>query len=132
MLNGSKGKRKKCKVLEEQVWEEQMVEDLKKAPRKSQKRKSPGITKVPNFWFNAFDSIHRNVTNCFNKAIKNPETNPKWFTQDITFQLLEWNETNKLKNDRPITCLSTMYQMLKSIITEITYSFLDTNNILPA
>ena len=60
-----------------------MVEYLKKAPRESRKWKSPGIDKVPNIWFNTFDSIHRNIIKCFNRAIKNPETNPKCFIQGI-------------------------------------------------
>ena len=102
------------------------------ALRKSLKWKSPGIGKVPNFWFNAFDSIQRHCINCFNRDIKNLETNPKQFTQGITYLLPKSNETNKPENHRPTTCLSTMYKMLTSIITERTYSFLDTNNILPA
>ena len=50
-----------------------IVEDLKKALRKSHQWKLPEITKVPNFWLNAFDCIDRNITNCFNRANKNPE-----------------------------------------------------------
>ena len=42
------------------------------------------------------------------------------------------NKTNIPKNYRPITCLSTMYNILTSIVTERTYNFLDANNILPS
>ena len=61
----------------------------------------------------------------------NPELNPKWFTQGLTYLLPKSNETNILKNYRTITCLPTIYKILTSIITERTYKFLDSNNILP-
>ena len=61
----------------------------------------------------------------------NPELNPKWFTQGVTYRLPKSNETNIPKNYRPITCLQTIYKILTSIITERTYNFLDNNNILP-
>ena len=51
---------------------------------KIQKWKSPGIDKVPNFWLNIFESIHDSMTNCLNKAMTNPQLNPKWFTQEVT------------------------------------------------
>ena len=97
----------------------------------TRKWKSPGIDKVPNFWLNSFDSIHNSITNCFNKAMINPELTPKWFTQGVTYLLPKSNETNIPKNYQPITCLPTMYKILTSIITERTYNFLDNNNILP-
>ena len=49
MLDGSKGKGKRSGKLE-QVWEEILVEDLKKGLRKSQKWKSPRICKAIKLW----------------------------------------------------------------------------------
>ena len=63
------------------------------------------------------------MTNCFNGAITNPETNPQWFTQGITYLQPKPNETNTPKNYRPITCLSTMYTILASMVTERTQQF---------
>ena len=93
---------------------------MEKRMEKIQKWKSPGIDKVPNFWLNIFESIHDSMTNCLNKAVTNPELNPKWFTQEVTYLLPKSNETNIPKNYRPITCLPTMYKILTSIITERT------------
>ena len=62
----------------------------------------------------------------------NPEANPQWFTQGITYLLPKFKKTIIPKNYKPITCLSTMYKILTSIVTERTYNFLDTNNILPS
>lgn len=132
MLKQSKREEKRGQELEEQVYKDLIVKNLQKALRKSQKWKSPIIDKVFNFWLNTFDSINRNITNCFNRAMKNLETNPKSFTQCITYLPPKLNETNKSKNYKPKTCVSTMYKMLISIITERKYNFLDGNNILPA
>ena len=80
----------RCNGLEEQEWNEIAAAELKDALRKTQKWKSPGIDKVPNFWLNAFDSIHDRITNCLNKVMTRS------------------NETNIPKDYRPITCLPTM------------------------
>ena len=92
-----------------QEWNEITTAELKDAVRKTQKWKSPGIDKVPNFLLNAFDSIHDSFTNCLNKAMNNPELNPKWFTQRVTYILANSNDTNIPKNYLPITSLPTMY-----------------------
>ena len=72
------------------------------------------------------------MTNCFNRAIGNPEANPQWFTQGIRYLLPKSNETNITKNYRLIACLSTMYKILTSIVTERTCNFFGANNILPS
>ena len=41
------------------------------------------------------------------------------------------SETRNPKNYRPITCLTTMYKLLTSILTERIYHFLDKHNTLP-
>ena len=126
-----KREEERCEGLEQQKWEEIKEVELKEAYRKAQNWKSPGIDKIPNFWLNTLDSIHENITNFYNRAITNPETNLQWFTPGITYLLPKSKEFNIPKNYRPITCLSTMYKILTSIVTEGTYNFLDTNNILP-
>ena len=72
---------------------------MKETLRKAQEWKSPGINKVLNFWLNTFDSIHEIMTSCFNKAIKNPETNLQWFPKGITYLLPKFNETSIPKNN---------------------------------
>lgn len=85
----------------------------KKVP---QKMKEMEITKKmaefpPPGWTLSIPS-KKNIINCLNRAIKNPEMNPKCFTQDITYLLLKSNKINKPK--------SYYVQMLTSIITERT------------
>ena len=98
-----KREEKLCEGLEEQVWDEIKVEKVKEAIRKLKKWK---------FWLNNFDSIHKNMNNCFNRSIANPETNPQWFTQGITYQLSKSSETNIPKNYGLSTCLSPAYNLL--------------------
>ena len=43
-----------CNGLEKQEWNEITTAELKNALRKTQKWKSPGTDKVPNFWLNVF------------------------------------------------------------------------------
>ena len=57
--------------VKEEEWENTIV--LEQALTKSQKLKSPGIDKIPNFWLNAFSSFHVTFTSLFNKIMQNPE-----------------------------------------------------------
>ena len=57
--------------VKEEEWENITV--LKQALTKSQKLKSPGIDKIPNFWLNAFSSFHVTFTSLLNKIMQNPE-----------------------------------------------------------
>ena len=69
--------------------------ELKDALWKTQKKwKSTRIDKVHNFYLNDFGSIYDSITNCPNKAMTNPELNPKWFSQGVTYLLPKSNETN--------------------------------------
>ena len=49
---------------------------------------------------------------------------PQWLVNGITYLLPKSDETNNHKNYRGIICLTTMYKILTSILTEYTYSFL--------
>ena len=67
----------------------------------------------------------------FTNILKIPETAPEWLTEGTTYLLPKSQETQNSKNYRPITCLTTTYKILTSIITERMYTFLEENLILP-
>ena len=117
--------------IEEQQWEAISLEELRFALGKSHKWKSPGIDKIPNFWLNSLTEVHENLKNSFNKIITSVENVPDWLTEGITYLLPKSNDTRNPKNYRPITCLTTTYKILTSIITDRMYKFLDENSILP-
>ena len=93
--------------------------------------KSPGIDKVPNFWLNALLSSHFTFTRLLNEIMENPEKAPKWMCKGTTFLLAKSNDTKDPKNYRPITCLSTTYKLLTSMLTDKTYSHLEQNDLFP-
>ena len=63
--------------------------------------------------------------------MENPDNSPSWLCQGTTYLLAKNQMTKEPKNYRPITCLSTTYKLLTSILTERTYKHLDENNLLP-
>ena len=117
--------------LEEQEWEDVTVEEVRAALGKTQKWKSPGVDKIPNFWLNSLSHIHIPLTNCINHILSNPNDVPDWITEGVTYLLPKSEDTHNPKNFRPITCLTTIYKLMTSILTERMYIFLSTNNILP-
>ena len=117
--------------VKEQKWQNITVLELKAALTKSQKWIPPGIDKVPNFWLNALSSSHFTFTRLLNKIMENPKKAPKWMCEGITYLLTKSNDTKDPKNYRPITCLSTTYKSLTSVLTNKTYSHLEQNNLFP-
>ena len=73
--------------VKEQEWENITVLELKAALTKSQKWKSPGIEKVPNFWLNVLSSSHITFTSLLNQIMRNPEKTPEWMCQGKTYLL---------------------------------------------
>ena len=116
---------------EEQEWEIISVEEVRAALGKTQKWKSPGIDKIQNFWLNSLTSLHDLLTHHLNVLIENPEDIPDWLTEGVTYLLPKSEDTKNPKNYRPITCLTTMYKLLTSILTERMYVYLENNSILP-
>ena len=107
------------------------IEELRSALTKSHKWKSPGVDKIPNFWLNCLTSTHKQMALNFTNILQNPETAPEWLTEGTNHLLPKSQETQNPKNYRPITCLTTPYKSLTSIITECMYTFLEENSIFP-
>ena len=105
--------------------------ELKAGMTKSQEWKSPLINKVPNFWLNGLSSSHVTFTRLLNEIMQNPEKAPKWMCEGTTYLLAKSNDTKDPKNYRPITCLSTTYKLLTSVLTDRTYSHLEQNDLFP-
>ena len=63
--------------------------------------------------------------------MSNPESAPEWLCEGLTCLLAKSEETRNPKNNRPITCLSTTYKILTSILENKTYPSLDENTLFP-
>ena len=91
--NMEKGNQK----VKEQEWQNITVLELKAALTKSQKWKSPGIDKVPNFWLNALSSCHVTFTWLLNEIMRNPEKSSKWMCEGKHIYLLNATTQKTLK-----------------------------------
>ena len=120
---------KENEKVNEQEWENITVLELKAALTKSQKWKSPGIDKFPNFWLNTLSSHHLAFTSLLNEIMQNLEETPEWKCEGTTYLLTKNNDTKDPKTYRPITCLSTTYKLLKSVLTDRTYLHLEQNDL---
>ena len=114
-----------------QEWENITVSEIKTALTKSQKWKSPGIDKIPNFWLNTLSSAHTVLAKLLNDIVLQPELTPEWICEGKTYLLAKSNETDQAKNYRPITCLTTLYKLLTAIMTDRTYKHLEQNSLFP-
>ena len=126
-----KREEERVKDLEHQDWEEISVEEICVALGKTHKWKSPGIDKIPNFWLNSLSAIHEPLTSFINEILLNPYDIPDWITEGVTYLLPKSEDTKNPKNYRPITCLTTSYKLITSVLTDRMYTFLDRNHILP-
>ena len=117
--------------IKEQEWPNITVLELKAALTKSQKWKSLGFDNVPNFWLNALSSSHLTFTRLLNEIMQNPEKAPEWMCERTTYLLAKSNDTKDPKSYRPMTCLSTNYKLLTSVLTYRTYSHLEQNDLFP-
>ena len=113
------------KIIKVQEWNEITPEEVQQAITKTNRWKSPGMDKVPNFWIKMIDCLHLDLTDSLNKLIWSPENSPEWIAQGTTYLLPKSENTKEPRNYRPITCLATMYKLLTSIISERTYNILE-------
>ena len=80
---------------------------------------------------NALSSSHFTFTRLLNEITENPEKAPKWMCEGTTYLLAKSNDTKYPKNYRPITCLSTTYKLLTSVLIDKIYVHLEQNELFP-
>ena len=114
----------------QKVWEDIIIEKVKYNIQKTSNWKEPGIDKVANLWIKSFTSLHEPMTKAIKKCLLNPELCPTWLTTGKTILIPKSEETNKPKNYRPITCLSTFYKIITSIIKNRIHHHLTSENML--
>ena len=105
--------------------------DVTNSISKAANWKAPGPDKVPNYWLKKLTALHGKLAEMYNKQLISPSDTPTWLTEGITYMIPKSNDTQQPKNYRPITCLSTMYKLLTSILSDHIYQHLTENNLLP-
>lgn len=107
------------------------VEELEIALRRSKNWKSPGPEGVQNFWFKKFTSVHTHIARNFNKILNRETPMPSFCTKGITYLIPKDGSLNNVANYRLITCLTAIYKMLTSIISERVWKHREMHHIFP-
>lgn len=92
--------------------------------------KSPGLDQIQNYWLKHFTNIHPVLACQFQHCIQNPSELPKFLTKGITYMLPKNEKIDNPASYRPVTCLSTMYKLLTSILKNKIYDHIQQHNIL--
>lgn len=124
---------KKKKVFikrKEQTWEDITTEEVTQTTNKTSNWKAPGIDKIPNFWLKYLTRSHRALAKVFNNVLEQLEITPDWLMEGKTMLIPQNTQTADPKNYRPITCLTTNYKLLTSILSNRLNAHLE-DNILP-
>lgn len=91
---------------------------------------APGVDGIHNYWWKAFKSTHLVLAKQFQRACEKPDIIPPYFTLGLTHMLPKTGDPEDPKNYRPITCLSTVYKILTSVVNNKIKHHLKTENIL--
>ena len=117
--------------MEKGVWEDVIVDDLKKCIKDFGSWKCPGVDHIHNYWWERFTNLHECTLKIVKGVIRNPDKSPQWLTTGRTRLAIKKIPTNEPRNYRPITCLPVIYKITSSIITGRMKSHLEANKLIP-
>jgi len=106
-------------------------EDIKETIKTVGNWKAPGTDEIQNFWLKQFPSAHKFLALAFNKILHSNQPIPEWMTRGRTTLIPKNSDTGNPKNYRPITCLSTTYKILTSIIAKKISKHLRDHHLFP-
>jgi len=92
--------------------------------------KAPGRDQIANFWLKQLTATCKHTAALFNKLIEEDQI-PEWLTAGVTFLTPKNENTENPKNYRPVTCLSTIYKPITSIISTRMQKYMDDENLMP-
>ena len=103
--------------------------DLTDALIKAHNWKSPGPDKIQNYWYKNLTAVHGVLASAMNTAIASGNVED-FLTSGVTYLLPKSDNPSDPSKYRPITCLTTMYKLLTSIISSKIYKHLTDNNVI--
>ena len=74
---------------------------------------APGPDRLVNFWWKKASAVHEGVTKSFQAIVNEDQEMPLWFTEGNTTLIPKPGEFSS-ENQRPITCLNSIYKWLTS------------------
>lgn len=106
------------------------AQDVREATRYTRNWAAPGPDFVHNFWYKKLTTIHGRMAECFNMVLEDPTQLPEFITRGITYLLPKDQNTADPAKYRPITCLSSLYKVLSSVIARRIQTHCDANNVM--
>nr|XP_034830874.1 uncharacterized protein LOC117987910 [Maniola hyperantus] len=105
------------------------AEDVAGAVRRAPNWKSPGPDGLHHYWLKGFSVCHATLARQFQEALEQ-RTLPSLFTTGITHLAPKSTDTADPAKYRPITCLTTIYKTLTSVLSLKISRHVDENNII--
>jgi hypothetical protein len=76
-----------------------------------------------------FKGLNNYLATLFSKLIEEDQT-PEWLTAGVTLFIPKNENTEKLENYRPITCLPVIYKLITSLISKRMQRYIDDQNLM--
>ncbi|XP_068739391.1 uncharacterized protein [Montipora capricornis] len=89
--------------------------DAAKVLTKKKNWSAPGPDRLANFWWKRANSLHKGVATAFQVISRSDEEYPQWFSEGKT-SLIPKPGIFSSDNQRPITCLNTIYKWYTSCL----------------
>jgi len=98
-------------------WSPVCGKDVTDALRTTLNWKFPGRDQIANFWLKQLTATHnKHIAALFNKLIEEDQIRVR-LTAGVTFLIPKNENTENPQNYRLVTCLSTIYKRITSIIS---------------
>ena len=93
--------------------------------------KSSEMDQRPNFWLDTLSSTHTQLAINFNNVMKDPVLAPMCFCQGVKDFLPKSRHTENPKIYQQLPCLSTLHELLTSVLEERTCKHVKQHNLFP-
>ena len=103
---------------------------IKKAAKKMKNWKSAGPDQIQGFWLKNLTNLHPRLAQQLQNVLEG--NIPQWLAEGRTTLILKNpKEPEKVSNYRPITCLTTTWKLLTSILADQIYEHLEKSGLIP-
>ena len=105
--------------------------DVKEKIKKIPSWKGPGPDDIQGYWIKNFTELHDKIAENLQHCLRTREV-PHWLVEGRTILVMkDTSKGTEVGNYRPIACLNLLWKLLSGILSDKTYTFLETNKLLP-